>query len=427
MSGLDWLFIVAVAGFGGLWVTVPSTFREMWAVAVIALLGATMALIVFEGPVWQIWPAAPIILLLVLAAWRGWRLRGWLARTAVVLLILLAIGPWMAAAPALSLPKPTGPYALGSRTFRWIDPDRPEPATADPADHRNVVAQAWYPTTSTAQGRHSTYIDGLGRLPAMVSVMPGFIMAAYGRVDTHAIEGAPIAAERPWPVILFSPGYGAPRAGYTGLVTELASRGFVVVTIDHPFESGVVELADGSLAINKPSSGDPTYMPRQQDIRAADISFVINKLAQEPGLAGRLDLSRIIAVGHSFGGASSVLAMTRDGRIKAAANLDGTPYGALPAARLDRPFLLIESDYDETPHGQIYIEGNGSLIAHSTAATRRVKFTHANHYSFTDAPLMLAPPARWVVSLIAGGSAGAVPTQRRAADELVAFVKAAAP
>src|SRR5205814_1919842 len=145
---------------------------------------------------------------------------------------------------------------------------------ADPNDRRNVVAQVWYPAAAGAKGDHPPYIDGLGRLPAMVSVMPGFIMGAYGRVDTHAVEGAPAATGRSWPVILFSPGYGAPRAGYTGLVTELASRGFAVVTIDHPYESGVVELADGSLATNQPSSGDPTYMPRQQDIRAADISFV---------------------------------------------------------------------------------------------------------------------------------------------------------
>ena len=43
--------------------------------------------------------------------------------------------------------------------------------------------------------------------------------------------------------------------------------------------------------------------------------------------------------------------------------------------------------------------------------------------SFTDAPLMLAPPARFAVSLIAGGSRGAAPTQRAAVDALDRFLK----
>jgi predicted dienelactone hydrolase len=426
LSLIDWFFI-GVFGFeGALFAVLPSKFREA-GLALLALLAAAVLGMLFERP-WQALSAAPLVLLLALAAWRGWRPSGWIQRSGVIVLLLLAIAPWTLAPPAPTLPSPTGPYALGSRIFRWVDPARPETATADPNDRRNVVAQVWYPAATGAKGDHPPYIDGLGRLPSMVSVLPGFMMRGYGRIDTHAVAGAPVSPERPWPVVLFSPGYGAPRAAYTGLVTELASRGFVVVAIDHPYESAVVELADGTLATNIAPAGDADgYMSRQQDIRAADITFVINKLAQEPALAGRLDLARIVAIGHSFGGPSAVLAMTRDPRVRAAANLDGTPYGELPSAHLDRPFLLIESDLAEAPHGQRYVEGNAKLIANASAATRRLTIAHANHYSFTDAPLMLAPPARWVVSLIAGGSAGAVPTQRRTADEVAAFVKAAAP
>jgi hypothetical protein len=176
VSLIDWFFIGVVFGEGALFAVLPSKFREA-ALFLLALLAAAALAILFERP-WQALSAVPLVLLLALAAWRGWRPSGWLQRSGVIVLILLAIGPWTLAPPVPALPAPTGPYALGSRIFRWVDPARPEAATPDPADHRNVVAQAWYPAAPGAKGRHPPYIDGLGRLPAMVSVMPGFIMGA---------------------------------------------------------------------------------------------------------------------------------------------------------------------------------------------------------------------------------------------------------
>jgi len=395
------------------------------------LLVLPATLLVLEGPIWQIWPAAPLILLLILAAWRGWRLSGWrlwgwLGRAFVVLLLLLAIGPWMVAPPVPTLAKPSGPYALGSRTFRWVDASRPETLTADPADRRNVIAQAWYLASPGSVGQTSTYMDGLGRLPPTISELPRFMMRRYGHIDTHAIEGAPVSPQKSWPVVLFSPGYGAPRFGYTGLLTELASRGFVVVALDHPYESAVTQLADGRIAANIAPHGNlGAYMASQQDIRAADLSFVLDRLAA--GALPDLDLTRVYAIGHSFGGPSAVLAMTRDPRIRAAANLDGTPYGSLPEQKLDHPYLLIESDYAETPHGDNYLAGNASLLANDSAPTRRLTLVHANHYSFTDMPLLFNPPGRWALTLVMGGERGPVATQRQTADELTKFLGSATP
>src|SRR5204862_5206710 len=136
--------------------------------------------------------------------------------------------------------------------------------------------------------------------------------------------------------------------------------------LDHPYESAVTQLADGRVVANIAPHGDLiAYMVAQQDIRAADIAFVVGQI--DRGAFGpKLDTSRMAAVGHSFGGACSVLAMSRDRRIKAAVNIDGTPYGALPSARLDRPFLLIQSDPSETRHGALFNQGNGALLANDS-------------------------------------------------------------
>jgi hypothetical protein len=47
------------------------------------------------------------------------------------------------------------------------------------------------------------------------------------------------------PVLLYSPGTTDPRTLGTSLATDLASRGYVVVTMDHPGETTEVDIALG--------------------------------------------------------------------------------------------------------------------------------------------------------------------------------------
>ena len=211
----------------------------------------------------------------------------WIGRLGLVGIAAAALGVWIL--PAVpTLPQPDGRHAVGTQVYRWTDAARDEPHTADPTDRRSVIAQAWYPTTRREHPSgvaRLAYIDGTDHMPAQVSVMPGFMLRRYGQIDTHAENLAPLApSDRPWPVVIFSPGYGAPRAVYTGLATRLASRGFVVFALDHPYESAVTQLPDGRVVgtreIFLPGERDRTsYMARQQVVRVADVRFVIDQLA----------------------------------------------------------------------------------------------------------------------------------------------------
>lgn len=208
--------------------------------------------------------------------------------------------------------------------------------------------------------------------------MPGFMLATFGRIDTHAIVDAPVSQTRKWPVVLFSPGFGGSRAVYTGLAEWLAEKGYVVVTLDHPYESAVTELPDGRIAAavdNFPNNASHAeahaWMAKQLDIRAADMQFALDQLRPEiigADLASQLDLDHVAAIGHSLGGATAAVAMAHDPRLKAAANLDGTLYGAIIEAPLDRPFLLLQSDHVETGHSDAFVKGNQKLIDQSSAA-----------------------------------------------------------
>ena len=335
-----------------------------------------------------------------------------------------------------TLPPPDGRHAVATQVYRWTDAARDEPHTANPTDRRSVIAQAWYPTTRRERPSgvaRLAYIDGSDHMPAQVSVMPGFMLRRYGQIDTHAEHLAPLApSDRPWPVVIFSPGYGAPRAVYTGLATRLASHGFVVLALDHPYESAVTQLPDGRVVGTQElllpgERNRVSYMARQQAVRVADVRFVIDQLARPDALSpplrgGRIDASQVAVIGHSFGGAASIAALSEDPRILAAANIDGTPYGDLPDRTLTRPFLLLQSDYAETHHGEFFINGNGKLLAHTTAPGFRYEIKRANHYSFTDAPFFFAPPGRWLLAQVMGGGRGPAATQQATADILAAFL-----
>jgi predicted dienelactone hydrolase len=430
MSALDLALLAGALLMAG-WSLAGRRGRAFWT-ASMAWAGLAVAQAIAEGFTWQFMPAYGLLAASIAVAGLapGWgRAAG---RAAVVLAAGAAVGAF-AVLPAPRLPRPTGPYAVGGEVFRWVDAARPELATPDPADRRNVVAQAWYPAAAGARGRRVAYIDGLGRLPARLSGLPGFIFSTFGRIDTHAVARAPVSnAQARWPVVLFSPGYGAPRAAYSGLAADLASRGYVVLAIDHPYEAAVTELADGRIAAPAPvrfAADDPTgdrYMAAELDLRAADAAFVLDQLGRAgalgPRLAGRLDLARIAMIGHSLGGATAARAMERDRRIGAAANVDGTPYGPLVGARLDRPFLLLQSDPAETHHSAKFVTGNQRLLSQLRAPGWHFRIARANHYSFTDAPLYLAPPARWVLARLIGGERGPVETERATADILDAFL-----
>lgn len=384
------------------------------------------------GFTWQDPPAWLLLALSALPPLRTGAAARWIGRLGLVGMAAVCLGVWiLPAVPAL--PTPDGRYAVATEVYRWTDASRDEPHTADPGDRRSVIAQAWYPTAHPEKpgGRaHIPYIDGIGHLPDQVSLLPAFMLHRYGQIDIHAEAMAPLAAhDRPWPVVIFSPGYGAPRAVYTGLVTQLASRGFVVFVLDHPYESAVTELPDGQVVGTREIfPADRTrFMPDQQGVRTADIRFVIDRLARpevlSPSLrAGRIDPSKVAVIGHSFGGAAAAMAMSEDPRVVAAANIDGTPYGDLPDRRLTRPFLVLQSDYAETHHGELFINGNGKLLATMTAPGFHYEIKRANHYSFTDAPFFFAPPGRWLLARVMGGGRGPAATQKAAADIVAAFL-----
>ena len=357
----------------------------------------------WKGFYWQYIPTYGLIGLLMLIVYLNSVRYRKLQRISLGVFLVVALLPWTIFLPVPVLIEPLGKYAVGTQVFRWVDSTRAEPITQNPFDKRNVIVQGWYPAQWDGKGSHSLYLDGLTHLPPKVSVLPSFILDHYDQIDTYAVANAtPATTREKWPVVIFLPGYGAARAFYTSLAVGLASHGYVVLCLDHPYESAITQLANGQLATTienfQPGAPDRLgFMKARLDIRVADVQFVLHQLETKHSspiaFFSSLDLNQIGIAGHSLGGATAGAAMAHDSRLKAAVNIDGTLYGGLPKSRGYRPFLLLESNKGESGRFARYEAGNQLLFRHFGGGYR-YELADADHYSFTDVPHLLAPPAR---------------------------------
>ncbi|MGZ4392251.1 MAG: alpha/beta hydrolase family protein, partial [Gaiellaceae bacterium] len=244
-----------------------------------------------------------------------------------------------AAPPRLSVLPPSGPFHVATISRQISDPARPTHAT---------MIQLFYPT-SAAHGRPALYMPKrTADLTAKALHYPAPLVES---IETHVLAGAP-ALPGARPVVLFSPGLTELRSDATALTEDLASRGYIVVALDHPTESAVVEFPDGHIATGSfHDSNDPATSTRLRgqlvEHRIGDIKAVVAALstlnAQGP-LHGRLDLKRIGMFGFSLGGAATASAMRALPQIRAGVDLDGSIYGSALRKPLDRPFLFLARD-----------------------------------------------------------------------------------
>jgi len=258
-----------------------------------------------------------------------------------------------------------------------------------------------------------------------VDPYPAWFYGDFDRVDTHASASPPVSAERPtWPVLVFLPGWGSPREDYSALCADLASRGYVVVALSHPYESAVSELADGTVVGT--AAGASVFGANMADmtpIRAADSRFVLDQLGRlaqvEPGspLVGHLDFEHTGIVGHSMGGAGAAQVVAEDPRFLVGVNLDGTLPEALARSwHLKVPFLWLQSDGQQQAS---YVQGRDRLLADVPGSDVLV-LGGTSHTSFTDLPTYMSPLGRQLTG--GDGSEALVPATT--GDLIAAFVSA---
>ncbi|MFC7450487.1 alpha/beta hydrolase family protein [Rhodococcus daqingensis] len=225
---------------------------------------------------------------------------------------------------------------------------------------------------------------------------------------TNSYTDAPALTDSAHPVVLYSPGGGVSRLLGTGQAEDLASRGYVVVTIDHTYEAPAVEFPGGMVVQFAPVAGGfgKDIRKKYMAARLLDTRFVLDSLTEltqgvnpdadhrdlPQGLDRALDLNRIGMVGHSSGGYTAVESMHADRRIDAAVDLDGQigvdeEFGRAATEGVDRPVLVMTSQQiEEVGDARPSLD---TLWQHATGWKRQVTMRDSAHYDFTDMSVLV--------------------------------------
>jgi hypothetical protein len=333
---------------------------------------------------------------------------------------VLILGAGICTSEEISLPEPTGAYAVGTTHLVFVDETRPEIFTDDPADHREVTVRAWYPGEPVKEASTAPYYENAEEIVPKF----GYPSTLLG-LNTHSQLDIPVSQQEDvYPVVLFNHGWGEHAGQNTVLMEELASHGYVVFSLAHHYEAKYWAYPDGRLGYlslassrfkkimgeqSKPEMMEmfqaifttkgaaaqeslfkrtvetmPTFLGEGPRIWAEDIKFIIDELdslnRSEGQFEGKLDLERLGVMGMSMGGIAAGQACIGESRIKAAINIDGGLLGDLADTTVTQPMFYMGS--------RRFIGYDEFFADHATGDAYTLTISDARHYDFTDFTLI---------------------------------------
>lgn len=291
-----------------------------------------------------------------------------------LLLVLIAIVPALIL-PQFTLPKPTGEYEIATATFTYTDESRVETFT-NTGEKRTVNVKFWYPKDA----------DGT------------------------------------YPLVVFSHGTGGIKISNTSTFMDLASNGYVVCSIDHPYHSQFTIGADGKfvrmdqaywqeyLSVVNGKVDDAAKHELTQkwlNLRVADMNFVLDTILAQAKDVNSAEVYRLVdptqigLMGHSIGGAEAGQVARMRSDIRAVINLDGDLDGEYvdfvggKEVLNDKPYPvpILNIFTDDMARGLDAIPNVSDVVAAEHVLLTAphgydVRLTGTNHFSVTDLPLV---------------------------------------
>ncbi len=281
------------------------------------------------------------------------------------------------------VPAPTGTSPVGTTVIDLVDSTRDDPYLSNGAK-RELLVRFWYPASLSQGCIPAPYISA-----ALRKVYSDLLETRLPEVQTNSCQDAPVA-DGVHPVVVFSPGLTATSTDYTFIFEDLASRGYVMASVDHTYEATAVEFPDGRVVRSVFGSylGNARRAGRRSmrfavSVRLQDLETVLSELERlnsDPGsrFAGRLDTTRIALAGHSLGGLTAILGVEREPRFVAAINIDGGVPRDLVTSTVAPVFILAA--------GRVWWSGNDRHLWNELHGQRfAVNLVGSEHATPSDA------------------------------------------
>src|SRR5437763_11381454 len=249
---------------------------------------------------------------------------------------------WLERRSEITLPTPTGSFAVGRGIYDWTDDKTLDTLAPGPGSKRELLVWIWYPAAAGQPATIDDYLPAQVRAPALPASGPlvfrvlsrvfGLLTRDLSRVHGHSFRNVDVSPQqRSYPVVIMRAGASLEVWNYSTLAEDLASHGYVVVGFDAPYRTGVVVFPGGRVVRRIPENNPELCLEKTGQERGrcanrllsawtADIAFVLDRLEQLSAsdasgkFTGRLDMTRVGVFGHSFGGATAALFCHEDSR-----------------------------------------------------------------------------------------------------------------
>ena len=262
-------------------------------------------------------------------------------------------------------PAPSGEYAVGTFTHT-IHTDREE--VLNPGTKRSVPVRVYYPVLKAS-------VEGMSKIKYMSRDIANALKKSmhapinYDKSDaagdnfSDCYENAPKIEGMRFPLIMFNHGLASYREANSFLCLDLASHGYVVISVGHPYDASLTELDDGTkielhkdtmkrqyepflpgaisvLKLTKSKGTDRELADRFDAIQNKYCKYVQSRVDEwekdtlsavdyaKENLSDIIDFSNGIgATGHSLGGATAYMLCLDHEEFACGLNLDGALFG----------------------------------------------------------------------------------------------------
>ncbi len=324
----------------------------------------------------------------------------WLRKTFIIISIVLVMvsGCVGYVIPVFELPPIDGKYAVGTMTH-IIETKEKKP------DQTEI--KAWYPIDQAGAlkdvycEKPSSKFDGL-------MGMPGFLFSHLNLVSTGGYKDASTKSiATKFPLVVYAHGAASINLDNTALLQEIASNGYIVISLDFDFSFEKYELSlmeASTLELDAQKRFMAKLMKRVVPIQSDKIIAVVNQLKTENLLfVKNIDFEKRAFIGHSLGGTTCASIDANKLMPTAILNIDGP----MPSnSTINCPFLYISSYSPDLPDQDLEEKGlpdpdfyrkvkkyeleNVTKFFEGNDSVRHwVRFTNAGHLDFTDIPYMI--------------------------------------
>lgn len=208
----------------------------------------------------------------------------------------------------LSLPPTTGPYGVGSKAWVLEKITENDPVASNGVG-TSLILNVYYPTQNKALP-HPYLWDGLATYyEDYYNVTSG----AFGNTLARILDAAPVSLDcydLALPTLLWGPPFtGPPSQMFSSLFSDLVSKGYTIVTVDHPGEQPYLQFPNGTgiTGLGKDFIPEGDFLNRVHEYRLEDNAAVLDALPTlRKELGVPINLTHVALFGHSLGGSAAL-------------------------------------------------------------------------------------------------------------------------